>query len=1228
MPRRRLLGTGLALLLVFMVFPAGIAPASDEDSGNLRSVVVHPDLVRQLEQDPTGGVAAVVTTWNRDELDTIRDIVGGTKLRVLPMVLTKTLTLAQLEKLQGSPSVRSVYPNRRYKVAMEDSTWITKARYVWASSSEGGPQAFGITGKGVELAVIDTGIDGLHEDADNLIEFCETQDAVGGESPEVRCSPWPNGFNTLPAGTGTDPRADSSDDEGHGTHVSGTVAGTGHASGGTVDTHSTIGMSPHAKLRVYSANVGPALLDHEIMAAYDDMTLKKEEGYSNVVAVNNSWGGGDGSNYDSSDPLSVAVKRAHRAGILSVFAAGNSGPEHNTLSSQCVIPYTVCVAASTKPDSTVMFSSRGRPSQPTDTNRDGVIDGGDVQPDNHDWRLGQSLEKGRYRPTIAAPGVNINSLSANSPGCREDDFIIPESELPKAGCYEQLNGTSMATPHVTGAIGLIVQAYRQEHRGKTPRPNDIIDILERSANVSKLPAWEADEQGAGRLDVHEAVRYAKGITKLKPPNLGHPTPPYVPNGYPKGAVGPSDFKGCTTPLSWTFGDIETPAPGVPPVTTYGQHFIDVEPKTERLRITIQWDDLGTNNYARLWRPGVDPSADANPAGPTRTFPDQEALGLLDAPIFERFVEVRTPEAGTWTLRVYNRVPGVTDGCGATQETPPIPAPLRPTSYEYDVWVETPQVTHQPSVIIDSPAADADTTGRFVEIKGRAGYPPHAQDPPPVGNTGHSWEGITQWEVPGTAGSQSAEHEDPNPDVPRPVLYMHGNAEEGCTGQGEEDVIACSGPFLLDEPTLSPSAAAFWRTGLDDEVFDGTADRNIHDPNWVWCLVPDSPDFDCTFPEPDSPTNPTTIGGPMTVEWWATCEALCNLGADWIIRVWADGQLKFEQRVRETPTTVPPIPDRLRTTVILPTFTANRRVVVHIDPVFIDTQAVTFIYYDSEQPCPLGPAGTRCDSLVRMPAGESGASPGGPAPDNVRVTDLPADAPYPAAPRSPALRVAWDPVEGVGRYEVYRSTNALSLGQRVFRGEGTACTSPEAPGVEPDDAPPGHDRAGLCFTDTRGLSFLTTYYYRVIAVRPDGKKSMPSEIAYGAPTRYDRQVKLKVDRLYGPQHWEYAVLSPSPTPPDTTNAGLQWRFLWDTLELLAGDHDIFARSFTQGIGSQNAERTLGDDGNGGEPDPDPGCPDDDDGDGDDDEDDGDEDDDGDDDDDDCEDDDDDEEEDDD
>jgi hypothetical protein len=357
---------------------------------------------------------------------------------------------------------------------------------------------------------------------------------------------------------------------------------------------------------------------------------------------------------------------------------------------------------------------------------------------------------------------------------------------------------------------------------------------------------------------------------------------------------------------------------------------------------------------------------------------------------------------------------------------------------------------------------------------------------------------------------------------------------------------------------------------------------------------------------------------MTVEWWALCSACAGeLGfdADWMIRLWADGVLRFEQRVTASPAD-PLTPSKLVETVSLPLIAANQRLTLHIDPVYIDSQTAAQIFYDSANACDATGGGTPCDSLVRLPVGSTGGGGGQEAgPANVRVTDLPATAPYPAAPQTPALRVAWDPVDGASGYRVYRSTSPLTRGAQVFSGAGTACTSPEAPAPEPADAPPGHDRAGLCFTD-RGVSLRTTYYYRVAAMKGSAV-SETSAVAYGTPTRFDRQVKLKVDRLYGPQYWEYALVDPSPNPTKD-EAGTEWRFLWDTLELTPGLHSIFARSFTQGIGSAKAGRQVEDDGGGDvPPPPHGGCPDDDDGDGDDDRYDGDSDDDGDDDDDDCE-----------
>jgi hypothetical protein len=611
--------------------------------------------------------------------------------------------------------------------------------------------------------------------------------------------------------------------------------------------------------------------------------------------------------------------------------------------------------------------------------------------------------------------------------------------------------------------------------------------------------------------------------------------------------------------------------------------------------------------------------------------------------------------------VYHRAGGVGDPCTGADENP-----NQAEGFDYTLKIEKPRVTYRPSATIDS-ALTGTQTSRIVDVNGRAGYPPHKvggslkatgveeTTAPPLGHVGYSWEGITNWEVPGSSQSVSEEPEDDT----RPVLYLHGHTEEGCTGDGEVDVTACNGPFLLPKTQLSANTvAAFWQTGIEDEVFDGTIDRTEFDPNWSWCLAPG--DGCPGVPQADIPAGAKTVGGPMTVEWWARCSACGGLiGADWFIRVWADGVLKFEQRV----SAVPPVlgqPGRVKATVTLPTFTANQRIVIHIDPVFVDSQTVTFIYYDSASSpnCLSDPnnplSATACDSLVRMPVLTGGAGGGQteavPTTENVRVTDLPADPaashPYPQnQPLSPALRVAWDAQSPSSlRYEVYRSTDPLfpNGGSLVFSGAGTSCTSPQAP---TPGQPPGHDRSGLCYTDT-SVSIGTVYYYRVVTVRratsqTPGAKSANSEIAYGMSTRYDRQVRLKVDRLYGPQYWEHALVPPSPTPQDTTNTGVQWAHLWDTLELVngtytgfpgpsftlvPGPHLVFARSFTQGIGSTKDGKAADlDDEGGGGPGPGPGCPDDDDGDGDDDGDDGDDDDDGDDHDDDCEDDDDDEEE---
>ncbi|MDQ3407002.1 MAG: S8 family serine peptidase, partial [Chloroflexota bacterium] len=748
---------------------------------------------------------------------------------------------------------------------------IIGARYSWGPSA---PTRFaatsrpnGYTGRGVDIAVIDTGIDGGHEDTDNLVEFCDTTGAATGSRNEVACSP--QGADNLPLTAIVNPTAPEGprryafDDEGHGSHVSGTVAGSGDASGGMDATHSTIGVAPEARLHVYSANVGPVLLAFQILSAYDDMIAKKQAaiaaGQPGVVATSNSFGGGDGANYSPDDPQNIMHKLAYDVGIISVYAAGNSGPEHNTLSDSCIDPWVVCVGATTKPDSVVQFSSRGRPSEPADTNRNGVVgdDGtngtpddtsddiaADVAPDNHDRKLGQKLGIGLYRPTLAAPGVNINSISANAPGCREGVGT-------DTGCYEPLNGTSMATPHVSGAIGVIVQAYRAANAVPATWPSTkkhsaiIIDILERSAGLHKLPGYESEEQGAGRLNVWDAVRFIRGEIRLPKPNLGTPSPVYASGKFPGAAATKNSFDGCTGALSFTVGDDPNPldegADQPPDADTgrYGAHRIDVPLGAERLRITGEWPaHPGSNLYLRLWRPGVNPNDEFSTDFSERAFPDQEAVGLIDETALlegRRFLDVRAPEAGEWRLRVYHRAGGAPLPC--TTPNPNLPEPF---GYNYTITTEIPISARVPTVAFTEPAGGSTHTDRVIVFRGTATYPTR-------------WDGVTNYEVPGTGVVRGGDVEDP-----RVPLHFQGNTEEGCTGDGSTDMSTAScndgnGPSLLPKTALSEDPAASF--DLLNPILGGNAERHPLIPNWIWDI-----------------SSETALRGPMTVNWWASCSA--------------------------------------------------------------------------------------------------------------------------------------------------------------------------------------------------------------------------------------------------------------------------------------------------------------------------------------------------------------------
>ncbi|MCX5588978.1 S8 family peptidase [Streptomyces erythrochromogenes] len=314
---------------------------------------------------------------------------------------------------QGSPSlgegVAKLWLDGRVKASLKESVPLIGAPQAWAA---------GYDGKGVKVAVLDTGIDVNHPDFAGLIDG--TASFVPGEAV--------------------------TDVNGHGTHVAGTIVGSGAASGGADK-----GVAPGADLfvgKVLGGTEGSGQ-DSWVMAG---MQWAAESG---ADVVNMSLG--DSYPTDGSDPMSQTVDAlSAQYGTLFVIAAGNSGPE--SISAPGAAASALTVAATDKQDRLAPFSSTG-----------------------------PLAHSGGMKPDIAAPGVDITAARSQ------------EMTDGGEGPYRTLSGTSMATPHVAGAAAVLAQqhpdwtgAQLKEHLTSTAKGLD--------------GGYSPYEVGTGRLDVAAAVR--------------------------------------------------------------------------------------------------------------------------------------------------------------------------------------------------------------------------------------------------------------------------------------------------------------------------------------------------------------------------------------------------------------------------------------------------------------------------------------------------------------------------------------------------------------------------------------------------------------------------------------------------------------------------------------------------------------------------------------------------
>ncbi|WP_223589003.1 S8 family serine peptidase [Neobacillus bataviensis] len=521
-----------------------------------------------------------------------------------------TLPANQVKELMTLDTVKAVYENKTVTAEPsveqygEMTSTTTDTDHVKLTDMEqiGAEKLHeeGVTGKGIKVGVIDTGIDYTHPDLKDV--YKGGYDFVNNDNDpmETTYDDWKNSGKPEFNPTSGEPYYTA-----HGTHVSGTIAGTGknHSS------LSVTGVAPEVELHGYKV-LGPYGTgnDEAILAGID----KALEDGMNVI--NLSLGAPIA---NPLDPLAVAINNATLAGTVCVLAAGNAGSNHWTIGSPASSALGITVGASTSPlgietsngvasaagqsanlenmrmlaldynplnaltgtSYQVLYVGKGAVSSYSGRNvKDKIvlIERGDYSlhdkivnaknagakaaiifnnipgEDYIPYYLGMSFE---YLPTfnvtseqgnailnlvragagtanltlnsfgsISMGGDKLADFSSRGPARRYYD-IKPEITAPGVAvlssvpaydngaahkddyehAYARFDGTSMAAPHVAGAAALLLQT----HPDYTPEQVKLA-LMNTADRLNG--SYSVFEQGAGRLDIYEAVHSTTSIS--------------------------------------------------------------------------------------------------------------------------------------------------------------------------------------------------------------------------------------------------------------------------------------------------------------------------------------------------------------------------------------------------------------------------------------------------------------------------------------------------------------------------------------------------------------------------------------------------------------------------------------------------------------------------------------------------------------------------------------------
>lgn len=426
------------------------------------------------------------------------------------------------------------------------------------------------TGKGETVAVIDTGVDANHPDLKERV---------------VRQRHW----------------AGSSDDDihGHGTHVAGTIAGTGKASRGRVR-----GIAPEANIVAYrmiddaKMPQWPLEIESVLQAAFDD----------GARIINLSWSDKEFGNYNTSAERIDEFVYQHPE-VVVVIAAGNEGKarpngthQTNTVGGFGTAKNAITVGASASNRKTGLARKTWgalRAAQFSVAPASGERLSGNVDI--------PSAESGRgptdiftIKPDIVAPGTQVLSTWSTSNEVTAQQSFWSYERYPKyEDAYAFLTGTSMATPVVAGAVAVLRQYLREGLGVTSPSAALLKAIL--IASARKLPSLRSADssddygypdfdQGYGRLDL-STILPSKGSSASRKLLFAD-----VRNGSPEGLMRDAPIAEGSTPRASRTYLFRVPVGA-----------------TEPLRIVLTWTDSSGRSLMSVLRLNV--KVPSNP--PTR-----------------------------------------------------------------------------------------------------------------------------------------------------------------------------------------------------------------------------------------------------------------------------------------------------------------------------------------------------------------------------------------------------------------------------------------------------------------------------------------------------------------------------------------------------------------------------------------------------------------------------------